>query len=73
MNWSNALSRTVKATITFLYNMDEDPYFEMFEEDASDQDKLDYFRECMAEDLVQMSYGSGSMLFDAIETEIEDV
>lgn len=64
------MPREVKGTITFLYNMDEDPYFEMFEEDASDEDKLNYFRETMAEDLVQMSYGSGSMLFDAIEMEI---
>lgn len=64
------MPREVKGTITFLYNMDEDPYFEMFEEEASDEDKLNYFREAMAEDLVQMSYGDGSMLFEAIEMEI---
>lgn len=67
------MPREVRGTITFLYNMDEDPYFEMFEEEATDEEKLNYFRECMAEDLVQMSYGDGSMLFDAIEMEIENV
>lgn len=64
------MPREVKGTITFLYNMDEDPYFEMFEEEATDEDKLNYFREAMVEDLVQMSYGDGSMLFEAIEMEI---
>jgi len=64
------MPRIARGTITFEFNLDEDPYFEMFEEDASDEDKLDYFKETMAEDLVQMSYGSGSMLYDAIEMEI---
>ena len=49
------MARIAKGTITFKYNMDEEPYFEMFEEEASDEEKIKYFKEIMAEDLVQMS------------------
>ena len=49
------MARIAKGTITFKYNMDEDPYFEMFEEEASDEEKIKYFREIMLEDLVQIS------------------
>jgi hypothetical protein len=67
------VARIAKGTITFKYNMDEDPYFEMFEEEASDEEKIKYFRETMAEDLVQMSYDWPN-LPDVIEMEIvEDV
>ena len=67
------MARIAKGTITFKYNMDEDPYFEMFEEEASDEEKIKYFRETMAEDLVQMSYDWPN-LPDVIEMEIvEDV
>ena len=48
------MARLAKGTITFYYNMDEDPYIEMFEEEASDEEKMQYFRETMAEDVVQM-------------------
>tara|TARA_B110000503_G_scaffold62693_1_gene99233 strand:- start:637 stop:825 length:189 start_codon:yes stop_codon:yes gene_type:complete len=57
------MSRLAKGTITFHYNMDEEPYLEMFEEGASDEEKIKYFRETMAEDLVQLSH-------DWIEMEI---
>ena len=33
------MARLAKGTITFYYNMDEDPYIEMFEEEASDEEK----------------------------------
>jgi len=57
------MARLAKGTVTFYYNMDEEPYFEMFEEEASDEEKIKYFREIMAEDLVQVSH-------DWIEMEI---
>ena len=63
------MARIAKGTITFKYNMDEDPYFEMFEEEASDEEKIKYFRETMAEDLVQLSYDWPN-LPDVIEMEI---
>ena len=63
------MARIAKGTIIFNYNMDEDPYFEMFEEEASDEEKIKYFRETMAEDLVQLSYDWPN-LPDSIEMEI---
>jgi hypothetical protein len=67
------MARMAKGTITFYYNMDEDPYIEMFEEEASDEEKMQYFRETMAEDVVQMSYDWPELPM-AIEMEIvEDV
>ena len=53
--------------------MDEDPYFEMFGEEATEEDMLNYARETMAEDLVQMSYGSGAELFNCIDAEVINV
>jgi hypothetical protein len=49
--------------------MDEEPYFEMFEEEASDEEKIKYFRETMAEDIAQLSYDWPN-LPDSIEMEI---
>ena len=67
------MTRVAKGTITFYYNMDEDPYFEMFEDgEMSDEEKIKYFRETMAEDLVQMSYDWPN-LPDSIEMEIVNV
>jgi hypothetical protein len=59
------MARLAKGTITFYYNMDEDPYFELFEEEASDEEKIEYFRETMAEDIAQHV-----RLLDSIEMEI---
>ena len=59
------MARLAKGTITFYYNMDEDPYFELFEEEASDEEKTEYFRETMAEDIAQHV-----RLLDSIEMEI---
>jgi hypothetical protein len=58
-----------RGTITFEFNLDEDPLFEMFSEEATLEEKLDYFRETMAQDLVQMSY-QGEDLYNCIEMEI---
>jgi hypothetical protein len=63
------MARLAKGTITFYYNMDEEPYFEMFEEEASDEEKIKYFRETMAEDIAQLSYDWPN-LPDSIEMEI---
>ena len=59
------MARLAKGTITFYYNMDEDPYFEMFGEEASDEEKIKYFRETMAEDIAQHV-----RLLDSIEMEV---
>ena len=63
------MARMAKGTITFYYNMDEDQYIEMFEEEASDEEKMQYFRETMAEDIAQLSYDWPN-LPDSIEMEI---
>jgi hypothetical protein len=63
------MARLAKGTITFYYNMDEEPYLEMFEEEASDEEKIKYFRETMAEDITQLSYDWPN-LPDSIEMEI---
>lgn len=67
------MPRLAKASVTFMFNLDEDPLFEMDEHEWSDEQKLDYFREMMAEDLSIMSYGSGAELFNAIDVEIVNV
>ena len=58
-----------RGTITFEFNLDEDPIFEMFHNEATLEEKLDYFKETMAQDLVQMSY-QGDDLYNCIEMEI---
>jgi len=60
-----------RGTITFEFNLDEDPIFEMFGGDMTVEDKINYFKETMADDLVQMSY-QGHDLYNSIEMEIID-
>jgi hypothetical protein len=67
------MPRLAKASVTFMFNLDEDPLFEMDEHDWSDEQKLNYFREMMAEDLITMSYGQGTELINAIDVEIINV
>ena len=67
------MSKVIRASIVFEFNMDEDPYFEMFGEEATEEDMLNYARETMAEDLVQMSYGSGAELINCIDAEVINV
>ena len=67
------MPRIAKTTITFEFNMDEDPLFEMDEHEWSDEQKLTYFKEMMAEDLVTMSFGQGTELFNAIDVEVINV
>jgi hypothetical protein len=67
------MPRLAKASITFMFNLDEDPLFEMDQHEWSDEQRLDYFREMMAEDLITMSYGQGTDLINAIDVEIINV
>ena len=64
------MSKIIRTSITFEFDVDQDPYLEMFGEDATVEELMDYARETMAEDLIQMSYGSGADLINAIEVEI---
>jgi len=64
------MSRVVRTSIMFEFNLDEDIYLEMFGDDATDEELMDYARTTMMEDLIQMSYGSGTDLLDAIDVEI---
>lgn len=67
------MPRIARTTIAFEFNLDEDPLFEMDEHEWSDEQRLTYFKEMMAEDLITMSYGSGAELFNAIDVEIINV
>jgi hypothetical protein len=60
----------LKGTITFEFNADQDPIFEMFSEDHTLEEKIDYFREVMAEDLGQMSLYDNEALLNCIEMEV---
>ena len=64
------MSKVVRTTIMFEFNVDEDIYLEMFGDDATDEELMDYARTTMMEDLIQMSYGSGTDLLNAIDVEI---
>ena len=64
------MSRVVRTSIMFEFNLDEDIYLEMFGDDATDEELMDYARTTMMEDLIQMSYGSGTDLLDSIDVEI---
>ena len=67
------MPRIAKASVTFMFNLDEDPLFEMDQHEWSDEQRLAYFKEMMAEDLITMSYGSGAELINAIDVEIINV
>lgn len=67
------MPRLAKASVTFMFNLDEDPLFEMDQHEWSDEQRLTYFKEMMAEDLITMSYGSGAELINAIDVEIINV
>jgi hypothetical protein len=45
----------------------------MDQHEWSDEQRLTYFKEMMAEDLITMSYGSGAELINAIDVEILNV
>ena len=64
------MSRVIRTSIMFEFNVDEDIYLEMFGDDATDEELMNYARTTMMEDLIQMSYGSGTDLLDAIDVEI---
>jgi len=64
------MSKVIRTSIMFEFNVDEDIYLEMFGDDATDEELMDYARTTMMEDLIQMSYGSGTDLLDAIDVEI---
>ena len=64
------MSKVIRTSIMFEFNVDEDIYLEMFGDDATDEELMDYARTTMMEDLIQMSYGSGTDLLDSIDVEI---
>lgn len=67
------MPRIARASVVFEFQLDEDPLFEMDEHEWSDEQRLDYFKNLMAEDLINMSYGSGAELINAIDVEILNV
>lgn len=66
------MTQVIRASITFEYNLDEDPYMEMFGEESTLEEKMQYVRETMAEDIRQMGY-EYPMLEDSIDMEVVDV
>lgn len=67
------MPRIARASVVFEFLLDEDPLFEMDQHEWSDEQRLTYFKEMMAEDLITMSYGSGAELINAIDVEIVSV
>jgi hypothetical protein len=63
------MTRVVKGTITFEYNLDDE---EIFSDFATDEEKLDYFKEIMVEDIQAMSF-EWPTLQNVIEMEIVNV
>jgi hypothetical protein len=63
------MTRVVKGTITFEYNLDNE---EIFNDSNTDEEKLDYFKEIMVEDIQAMSF-EWPTLQNVIEMEIVNV
>jgi hypothetical protein len=63
------MTRVVKGTLTFEYNLDDE---EIFSDFATDEEKLDYFKEIMVEDIQAMSF-EWPTLQNVIEMEIVNV
>jgi len=63
------MTRVVKGTITFEYNLDDE---EIFNDSNTDEEKLDYFKEIMVEDIQAMSF-EWPTLQNVIEMEIVNV
>jgi hypothetical protein len=63
------MTRVVKGTITFEYNLDDE---EIFNDSATDEEKIDYFREIMVEDIQAMSF-EWPTLQNVIEMEVVNV
>jgi hypothetical protein len=67
------MSKVIRTSIVFELNLDQDPLIEMLDEGMTDEELMEYARETMMEDLIQMSYGSGADLMNAIEAEVINV
>jgi hypothetical protein len=67
------MSKVIRTSIVFELNLDQDPLIEMLDEGMTDEELMEYARETMMEDLIQMSYGSGEDLMNAIEAEVINV
>jgi hypothetical protein len=63
------MTRVVKGTITFEYNLDDE---EIFNDSTTDEEKLDYFKELMVEDIQAMSF-EWPTLQNVIEMEVVSV
>jgi hypothetical protein len=63
------MTRIVKGTITFEYNLDDE---EIFNDSNTDEEKIDYFREIMVEDIQAMSF-EWPTLQNVIEMEVVNV
>jgi hypothetical protein len=64
------MSKVIRTSIVFELNLDQDPLIEMLDEGMTDEELMEYAKETMMEDLIQMSYGSGQDLLNAIDVEI---
>lgn len=64
------MPRIARGTIVFEYNLDEDPHMELHGEAMTEAEKLDYFLDTMADDIIDMRY---SDIKPAIEMTVVEV
>ena len=68
------MSKVYRATISFEFDAEQDTILDMMAEDgATEANVFQYVRECVAEDIMAMSLGSGDALLSVIEVEVADV
>jgi|SaaInlV_120m_DNA_3_1039746.scaffolds.fasta_scaffold11645_3 hypothetical protein len=48
--------RIARGVITFEYNFDEDPHMELYGEEMSDEEKLEYFLNTMVDDVIDLRH-----------------
>ena len=63
------MSKVIRASIVFEYMVDEDEVLA----DLTPGDQIEYVKESVVEDIMNMDFGTSDVLFNSIEIEVVNV
>lgn len=67
------MSKVITATVKFEFYPEQDVLMEMFGEDMSDQDVLEYYKETASSDITEMVLRYPEELWNAIDVQVINV
>jgi hypothetical protein len=69
MRKKTKMSKVIRASIVFEYMVDEDEVLA----DLTPGDQIEYVKESVVEDIMNMDFGTSDVLFNSIEIEVVNV